>query len=251
MRLKATVAYDGTEWEGWQSQVNGKTVQDVLEKRLAFLLEEPTRIYGASRTDAGVHARGQVFHFDADWGHPLEHLLRGFRSNVPPSIQVQKLEAVEHGFHARLGARGKRYIYYFREGEASPFEWRYCWSLGRRRLDLNRMREGAKYLEGTHDFSAFAGRSPKAQDPNPVKTIYRMEVKGASPHFKIISEGSGYLYKMVRSMAGALMDVGIGKLEPADLGEILRSRERTATVQTAPARGLFLDEVFYSGEEER
>ncbi len=250
MRIKAKVAYDGTEWEGWQSQVNGKTIQDVLEKRLGYLLEVPTRIYGASRTDAGVHARGQVFHFDADWQHPLEHLLRGFRSNIPPSIQVQALEPAGSNFHARKEARGKRYIYYLREGEASPFEWRYCWSLGRRRLNLESMREGARHLEGTHDFSAFAGRSPKAQDPNPVKTIYRIEIRGECPYFEIVSEGSGYLYKMVRSMAGALIDVGIGRLEPGDLAKILHSRERTAQIRTAPARGLFLDEVFYGRKEE-
>ena len=249
MRFKGIVAYDGTDLEGWQSQINGNTVQDILEKRLEFLLETPTRIFGSGRTDAGVHARGQVFHFDGTWNHPIAHLLRGFQSNVPESIQVRSVEVVDDDFNARGSATGKRYIYHLFEGHASPFETRYCWSLGeRRKLDVEAMREGAAGLIGTHDFTAFAGTHAKNLDPNPVKTLRKLDVIREGARVRVETEGSGYMYKMVRSLAGALVHVGIGKLKPSDLGMILKSRVRTARVITAPARGLFLDQVFYDPE---
>lgn len=245
MRYKAKVAYDGTDFEGWQSQTNGNTVQDILEKRLAFLLEKPTRIYGASRTDSGVHARAQVFHFDAEWNHPLPNLVRGFRSNVPPTIQVIDVEEVPATFNARLSTRGKRYCYYLQEGYASPFDFRYTWSLGNRRLDPGAMQKAARHFLGTHDFTAFSGTAPKARDPNPVKTIERVDVQQQKDRYCIEVMGSGFLYKMVRSMVGSLVDVGTGRLQPEAIQSILNSRIRTAKVLTAPARGLFLDEIFY------
>lgn len=246
MRFKGTVAYDGTDLEGWQSQTNGNTVQDILESRLAFLLEKPTRIFGSGRTDSGVHARGQVFHFDSEWSHPVEQLLRGFQSNVPETIQVSRIEEVPETFNARSSATGKRYMYHVYEGYASPFETRYCWSLGnRRKLDCEAMRAGAVSLLGRHDFTAFAGTHAKNLDPNPVKTLWRLEVERDGPRVRVITEGSGYMYKMVRSLVGALVHVGLGKLSANSIREILESRVRTARVITAPARGLFLDEVFY------
>jgi len=245
VRIKGTVSYDGTDFEGWQSQVNGNTIQDILEKRLAFLLEKRTRIYGASRTDAGVHARGQVFHFDAEWQHRLEHLERGFQSNIPETIRIVSLEEVRPDFNARTDARGKRYIYTVTEGLASPFDVRYCWSLGKLKLDLERMQRAARHLTGKHDFSAFAGSSPGGKDPNPVKDLRLLKVEQEGKRYRITTEGSGYLYKMVRSLVGALVDVGHGRLEVDEVRDLLHGKKRTARVRTAPARGLILDEVFY------
>lgn len=248
MRFKAKVAYEGTDFEGWQSQRSGKTVQDILEKRLAFLLEKPTRIYGASRTDSGVHARAQTFHFDGEWNHSLANLLRGFRSNMPPTIQVFSVERAAADFNARLHARGKRYCYYLEEGYASPFDFRYTWSLGNREVELASMQEAAKHFLGTHDFTAFSGTAPKARDPNPVKTIEKVEVQKQEDRYTVEVVGSGFLYKMVRSMVGSLVDVGNGRLRPDEIQSILESRVRTAKVLTAPARGLFLDDVFYEDQ---
>lgn len=245
MRIKGTVAYEGTNFEGWQSQASGNTVQDILEKRLEYLLKTPTRIHGASRTDSGVHARGQVFHFDADWSHDLKYLLRGFRSNMPPGIQVLELEAVSPDFHARFHALEKRYTYYLQEGHASPFTTRYRWSLGNRELDIEAMKRGAPTLVGTHDFTAFSGTAPRARDPNPVKDLRVLEVGKTGLEYQITAVGSGFLYKMVRCLVGALVQVGMGRLKPEALAGILEKRVRTAEVPTAPARGLFLEEVVY------
>lgn len=245
IRIKGTVAYDGTDFEGWQSQRNGNTIQDILEARLAALIKKPVRIHGASRTDAGVHARAQVFHFDAPWPRPLVLLERGLRSRIPLTIQVMRVEEVDAGFHARHSAQGKRYVYTLQEGFASPFDERYRWSLGRARLDLEAMRRAAAHLVGRHDFSAFGSATARFKDPNPVKDLRVLNVDCEGEVYRVTTEGSGYLYRMVRSIVGALVDVGTGRLAPDDLREILESRTRTARVRTAPARGLFLEEVFY------
>ena len=245
MRYKAVVAYDGTDFEGWQSQVGGNTIQDILEKRLAFLLEAPTRIFGAGRTDAGVHANGQVFHFDGNWNAPPEQLVNAFRSNMPETIQVLAVEAAGDAFHAKSSATGKRYVYHLYEGYAPPTEVRFCWSLGRRRVDTERMREAVQVLIGEHDFTAFSGTRARNRDPNPVKDLRRLEVDRDGPRLRVTTEASGYMYKMVRSLVGGLVDVGTGKIGSDDVRRCLESKVRTALIPTAPARGLFLDRVFY------
>lgn len=244
-RWRASCAYDGTAFAGWQSQPSGDAVQDFIEQRLAVVMERPVRIHGAGRTDAGVHAKAQVFHFDAAWRHPAEALQRALRSGLPEGIQVFAIAPAEPEFHARFSARGKRYVYRFYEGWAPPWQVRYCWSLGRRTLDASAMQEAARLLVGTHDFTAFgANRGDDSQD-NPVKTLWRMEVIREGPCVTFTTEGSGYLYKMVRSLAGTLAQVGWGKLTPPEVGTILASRRRPVAVETAPARGLWLEEVFY------
>lgn len=245
IRIKGVVAYDGTDFAGWQSQKNGNAIQDILEKRLALILKKAVRIHGASRTDAGVHAEGQVFHFDAEWPRRLAFLERGMRSQIPSAIQVLRLEEVEPEFHARRSATGKRYVYHLQEGDATPFLTRYRWSVGKTRLDAGRMQQAAVHLLGRHDFSAFGSATARFQDPNPVKEIHVLQVQQDGAVFRIITEGSGYLYRMVRSIAGALVDVGSGRLPPDAMKDILESRRRTALVRTAPARGLCLERVFY------
>lgn len=245
MRWKCVVAYDGTDFEGWQSQVTGRAIQDVIERRLEFLLEKPTRIFCAGRTDSGVHARGQVFHFDGEWKHPVEYLHRALRSNIPESIQILSVEAAPDHFNALTSATGKRYAYYMVEGQASPFETRYCWSLGKMRVDDEAMRAAAAHLVGRHNFLAFAGNPGRDGDPNPVKHLRRLDVQRVGPRVTVVTEGSGYLYKMVRSLVGALVEVGRGNLPVNEIPIILASQVRTARVVTAPARGLFLEQVFY------
>ena len=246
MRWKATVAYDGTDFHGWQSQVGGNTVQDMLEGRLRIVLRTPTRIHGSGRTDSGVHARGQVFHFDARWTHPKDHLMRALRTGLPASIQVRSVTPVSNSFHARYSAVGKRYIYHLYEGYAPPHENRYCWSLKNRRVDRASMRAAARMLIGLHDFSAFASQRGDRSEENPVKDLRRLDITGRGPRIRLVTEATGYLYKMVRALTGALVDVGIGKLTPADLDRALKSGKRTALIQTAPPQGLFLDRVFYT-----
>ena len=245
MRWKCTVAYDGTGFYGWQSQPGGNTIQDILEKRLKTLFGQPIRIHGSGRTDSGVHAKGQVFHFDGSWTNPRTDLLNALRSGLPESIQITAVSKISNNFHARHAATGKRYVYLLCEGFAPPMETRFYWSLGRRKVDLERMKLAAAHLLGRHDFSAFGASRGDGSTENPVKDVRRLQITRRGRRIRITTEASGFLYKMARSLVGALVDVGTGKLSPAEVQQILKSRKRTAWVVTAPARGLCLQKVFY------
>jgi len=245
-RWKVKCAYDGTDFQGWQSQVSNNAIQDVIETRLEEIFKTPVRIHGSGRTDAGVHAKGQVFHFDADWEHSPKKLHTALKLKIPPSIQIVTLVKASRDFHARFSAKGKRYAYQLFLGYAPPTETRYYWSLGERDLDIDAMQRAAKYLLGKHDFSAFAAATRRGETQgSPVKEIWRLDITKKGPRIRIVTEGSGYLYKMVRSIVGALVDVGIGKLTPSQVKEILSSKKRTRTVVTAPPQGLFLEKVDY------
>ncbi|WP_082780766.1 tRNA pseudouridine(38-40) synthase TruA [Cephaloticoccus primus] len=242
-RWKCVCAYDGTGFAGWQSQARGLAIQDVIEARLAAIFGRALRITGSGRTDAGVHALGQVFHFDAAWAHGEEKLLLALRSGLPPAIQIKSARPVQPSFHARFQATGKRYEYRLHLGDADPFTRPYCWTLFRP-LDVGAMRAAAARLLGRHDFRAFTALNGPAREDT-VRTLRRLDVIQRGAQLRIVCEGDGFLYKMVRSLVGALVSVGEGKLSAADLAAILASRRRTAAVQTAPAQGLFLMKVFY------
>lgn len=242
-RWKCICAYDGTSFAGWQSQAGGRAIQDVIEARLAQIFKTPLRIHGSGRTDSGVHARAQVFHFDAAWPHATEKLLAAFRVGLPAAIQIKSVRAVATGFHSRFDATGKRYDYYVHLGDADPFTRPYCWTFFRP-LDVAAMQAAAAGLRGKHDFRAFTAlNGPEREDT--VRDVRRLEVTRHGRRIHLTAEADGFLYKMVRSLAGVLVTVGEGKLTPADVRKILHSRERTAAVQTAPAQGLFLTKVFY------
>ncbi len=244
-RWKAWCAYEGTTLYGWQSQVGGNTVQDFIEARLAEIFKCPVRIHGSGRTDSGVHARAQIFHFDAAWSHPVEYLERALRTGLPGSIQVYRVRRVSGTFHARYSAVGKRYRYYMEEGHPRPWERNYCWGLGQRKLDTGSMREAASRLLGVHDFSAFGARRGGDSEDNPVKDLRLLEVVRRGRKIILTTEASGYLYKMVRSLTGTLVEVGLGKMSPEEVAEMLESRQRTHLVPTAPACGLWLERVYY------
>lgn len=242
-RWKAVCAYDGTHFAGWQSQARGVAIQDVIEARLAAVLKRAVRIHGSGRTDAGVHARGQVFHFDAEWPHGEQKLLIALRTGLPPGIQIKSAKIVRADFHARFQATGKRYEYQVHLGDADPFTRPYCWMVFRE-LDIEAMRAAAKHLCGRHDFRAFTALNGPEKDDT-VRTIRKLDVIKRGRLVRIVAEGDGFLYKMVRSLAGLLVSVGEGKVTPDEVDRILKSRRRTEVVQTAPAQGLFLVKVFY------
>ena len=245
-RFVCTVAYDGTDYHGWQMQAGERTVQSVIEKRLAEIMRAPVRIHGSGRTDAGVHAIGQVFHFNASWRHGLDTLQRALRTGLPRSIQITSTKLARPGFHARFSARGKRYRYHFYEGFAPPMATRYCYSLGTRRLDMQAMQEAASGLLGVHDFSAFGGRQYEDFElENPVKDLRRLDVIRRGMFVDIVTEASGYLYKMVRRLSGGLMQVGLGKMTPDELLAYRDARKRLAIVPAVPAPGLVMEQVFY------
>ena len=245
MRWKCTCAYDGSSFNGWQKQPNRESVQDQLEEVLQSIFRRQVRTIGAGRTDAGVHARGQVFHFDADWRHGGDALLQSLRVSLPPAISPRKVTAVPPSFHAHLSAKGKRYLYRICKGWALPEYVAYAHSLKDRTVNLTAMKEAAVHFLGTHDFSAFAANRGNGDTEPSVKTIWRADWAEKPTELHFVVEGGGFLYKMVRSMVGALIDVGYGKMDPAEIRSILASRKRTARVVSAPAHGLCLEKVFY------
>jgi tRNA pseudouridine38-40 synthase len=242
-RWKCVCAYDGGGFAGWQSQVGGTAVQDVIERRLAEIAGQPIRIHGSGRTDAGVHACGQVFHFDAAWRHDPAKLVAALRTGLPPAIQIRSIRPAPAGFHARFGASGKRYEYRLHLGDADPFTRPYVWSVWRP-LDLAAMQGAAARLQGTHDFRAFAAlNGPPREDT--VRTLRRLAVTRRGRLVRIVAEADGFLYKMVRSLTGVLVAVGEGRLTPEAVQSLLESARRTPAVHTAPPQGLFLMRVFY------
>jgi tRNA pseudouridine38-40 synthase len=242
-RWKCTCAYDGTTFAGWQSQAGGRAIQDVIEARLQAILGEPVRIHGSGRTDAGVHAQGQVFHFDAAWRHGPEKLLAAFRSGLPPQIQVFAVRVAAPHFHARFDATGKRYTYHVHLGDPDPFKRPYCWAVFRP-LDVKAMQAAATVLQGRHDFRALTAlNGPEREDT--VRDLRRLDVTKRGREIRITGEADGFLYKMMRSLAGVLVAAGEGRLTATDVARILASRTRTAAVQTAPPGGLFMTKVFY------
>lgn len=242
-RWKCVCAYDGTAFAGWQSQAGGTAIQDVIEARLVQIFKQQLRIHGSGRTDAGVHAHGQVFHFDATWSHAPEKLLAAFRTVLPPAIQIKTIRAVGADFHARFSATGKRYDYHVHLGDADPFTRPYCWTVFKP-LDVAAMQSAATVLLGRHDFRAFTALNGTERE-DAIRELRRLDVVQRGRRLRITTESSGFLYKMVRSLAGVLVAVGEGKLSVPDVRAILHARTRIPAVQTAPPQGLFLTKVFY------
>ena len=245
MRWKCTCAYDGTDFEGWQRQPSGTAVQNLVEVALAQIFGRPIQIQGSGRTDAGVHARGQCFHFDADWAHSPDKLVRALHSTLPSVIRIHSVRQVSDRFHARFSAKGKRYLYRYYLGRANPLEDRYVWACRDLPVNIEAMQAAASALIGEHDFTAYSATHAKDNDPNPIKEVTRLALKQNGKHLRLEAEGSGFLYRMVRSFAGALYAVGRGRLTAVDIAQILQSKQRTHRIVTAPAKGLSLDKVFY------
>jgi len=245
-RWKCVCAYDGGGFSGWQSQPKGTAIQDVIESRLADVLGGPTRIHGSGRTDSGVHANGQVFHFDAVWPHGPEKLAAALRHRLAKAIQIVSVRRTSPDFHARFSATGKSYFYHIHLGDADPFIRPYCWAI-LKPLDIDAISAAAGVLEGRHDFKAFSalnGREPD-EASGTVRDLRRFEVSVRGRRIRIEAEADGFLYKMVRSLVGAVVAVGEGKLTLGEIRSIRSSGVRTAAIQTAPAQGLFLQRVLY------
>lgn len=246
MTLKLTIEYVGTAYHGWQIQPGVPTVQGILQERLAVILRESVRINGAARTDAGVHAEGQVASLVTNAALEPRRLLRSLNALLPGDIAVRSVEAVSDRFHARHSALGRTYRYQVVEGgSVSPFLAGFS-AHAPHRLDLTAMEEAAALLVGRRDFSSFRA----AGDPSDssVKEIRRssMARDGSRPellHYTV--EASSFLQYMVRNIAGTLLEVGRGRLAPTEMARILEARDRRLAGPTAPARGLFLVRVQY------
>ena len=247
-RFKLIVEYDGTDYCGWQRQINGPSVQQVLEETLSRLTGETIAVTGSSRTDAGVHAMGLCAHFDSATRIPPEKIAFALNTMLPPDIRVRESGKAPEGFHARYSACGKVYRYRF-------FNSRHDCAIGRQyaahvplQLDVERMNEEAQALCGTHDFEAFAASGSVVKST--VRTIYRVQVRRLGDEVELLVLGDGFLYNMVRIIAGTLMEVGTGKREPGAIAKAIETRDRLALGQTAPAKGLTLMRVLYGGDED-
>ena len=247
-RFYLIVEYDGTAYCGWQRQINGPSVQQTLEEALARLTGESISVAGSSRTDAGVHAMGLCAHFDSATRIPAEKIAFALNTMLPEDIRIRESGPAPEGFHARYSAAGKVYRYRF-------YNSRHDCAIGRQYaahvplvLDERRMHEEAQALCGTHDFAAFAASGSVAKST--VRTIYRVQVMRRGDEVELMILGDGFLYNMVRIIAGTLMEVGTGKRAPGAISTAIETGDRLALGQTAPAKGLTLMRVLYGGEEE-
>lgn len=243
-RIHLTVEYDGTNYAGWQRQSNALAVQQVIEEALARLTGERVVLHGASRTDAGVHALGQCAHFDTDSRIPGEKFSYAVNTMLPPDIRIRHSQEVPESFHARFSARGKRYRYLFYDAPHAGALNRLTHAHSIYPLDDGRMRREALALLGTHDFAAFAASGSVVRDT--VRTLWRADVTRNGNDVMLIVEGNGFLYNMVRIIAGTLRDIGSGKLESGALARAIDTGNRLDLGVTAPAHGLTLMEVFYT-----
>lgn len=242
-RVKLIVAYDGTNYCGWQIQPNGLSIQEVLEKHLSELLKEDIRIVGASRTDAGVHSLGNVAAFNTNARMPAARISFALNTRLPADIRIQDSVEVPMEFHPRFANTVKTYEYrIFNRRFPDPTKRLYSFFYYYP-LDVERMREGAKYLVGEHDFKSFCTAKPEVE--NTVRTIYSLDITREEDMITLRIMGNGFLYNMVRIITGTLLRVGGGMLEPEDVDRILKARDRNQAGETARPEGLTLVNIKY------
>ena len=243
-RYRIDIAYDGTAYAGWQVQPNGVTVQEKLEQALFELTRQRTKVHGSGRTDQGVHARAQVAHFDLADARDPKALAKGLNALLPGDIRVSRPARADVAFHARRSAVSKEYRYFIWNAENVPPFLRLYRTRVKNRLDVGAMQQAADRLCGRHDFAAFTA-NPNRPVESTVRTLHELRVARRGSEITIAAVGEGFLYKMVRSLAGFLIRAGEGTICPSETGTILSSRRRTARVETAPPEGLFLWHVTY------
>jgi len=259
--VRLTVSYDGTRFVGWQRQSEGDSIQGLLEEALGRFEGVPVTVHGAGRTDAGVHALGQVASVQLTCVHPPEALLRGLNASLPPEVRVTAVEDAAPDFHARFSARSKTYRYVMRNAPiVSPFERAYVWHIPEP-LDVEAMQTAAAMLVGTHDFAAFGSAGGEVKDT--IRTIIRSEIRvfhasheprtnhqppTANHQPELLAyevAGTGFLRQMVRAIVGTLVEIGRGGRPAASMSALVAGRSRAAAGATAPPHGLFLVGVDY------
>jgi tRNA pseudouridine38-40 synthase len=243
--VKLVLEYDGTRYVGWQVQPNGPSVQAEVERALATLHKAARRVVAAGRTDAGVHARGQVVSFPEEHPLPTGAYVRGMNALLPGDIAVRSADLEPDGFDARRSARGKRYRYVIENSPTrAPLGRLQAWQLFEP-LDVASMRGGAAHLRGRHDFAAF--QAADCASGHAVREVRRLDVEGeAGGRIEFTVEATAFVKHMIRNFVGTLVEVGRGKHPPDWVAEVLTSRDRARAGMTAPPQGLFLEEVFYA-----
>jgi tRNA pseudouridine38-40 synthase len=243
VNIKLTVEYDGTNYHGWQIQPNGQSIQAVLEGAVSTFLGKHSRIIGSGRTDAGVHALGQVVNFFSDKDFEPHRIRRALNALTPQDITIKEVEVVSDSFDARRDARSRVYEYHIlNRPTASPFHLNRTWHL-HEPLDVNAMREAIPCLIGEHDFTSFRGAGCESE--HPIRKVYRTSLEQRGELVVYTIEATAFLRHMVRNIVGTLVQVGHGLRTPQSFSKLLEARDRTQAGPTAPPQGLFLIEVKY------
>lgn len=243
MRYKVTLSYDGNNYCGFQSQINAKTIQDVVEDVLTTIFREKIRIVMSSRTDAGVHAKGQVFHFDSEIKKDLDKLKYSINCLLPKDIHADKVQTVSDNFHARYSVKNKTYEYLINVGEYDVFLDGYAYQC-HYKLDLDLMKKGAELFIGTHDFTSFNTSNLK-EYPNQVRTISEFKITKKKDLIKIRVTSTGFLRNMVRIMVGTLIDLARGKKSLDDVKDMLENPSKSTRRYNADPNGLYLIKIRY------
>ena len=247
VKLRLVIAYDGTDYAGWQVQTSGTGIQELVEKALGEIIPGLHRLHSSSRTDAGVHAEGMVAHVElprARFRLTMRKVVLALNAKLPEDIRVVSAARVSARFHARFDASGKQYRYkVWNHPALNPLLRRYAWHVPQQ-LDLQAMRTAAQKLEGKHDFRSFAATHNYAI-ADTVRTLHRVRIQRSGPLLTFVIEGDGFLYKMCRGLVGTLIQVGRGRFTPEQMGEMLRAKDRRVAGMSAPACGLVLSKVFY------
>jgi tRNA pseudouridine38-40 synthase len=243
MRYQVLLSYNGTNYAGWQIQPNVLSIQQVIQDILSAMHRHPVLIVGSGRTDAGVHALRQSFHFDTDMPLTEDVWLRALNAQLPKDIIVREVTQVPDTFHARFSVVSKRYDYLVNTGAYDPLHYNLEYQLNRG-LDVDAMRQGAQILSGTHDFASFCANS-FAEIPDQTRTVSRIDILQEESRIRFILEGNGFLRYMVRMLVGNLIDVGLHRITVEELTSILEKKDKTATSSIVPACGLYLVRVDY------
>ena len=243
MRYKITFSYDGTNFNGYQVQPKLRTVQGELEKAVSYLNKQTmTQVVASGRTDKGVHALGQVAHFDLKIDNTLYKIKRGLNSNLPDDIHVIDVEAVKDSFHARFSVKKKEYIYKINLGEYDPINRNYIYQYNNE-LDIDSMNKAIKLFLGTHDFTSFVPTEDLKEDP--VRTVYKANIKRNKDILEISFQADGFMKYQVRNMVGLLLTIGEGKKKISDVEKIINNKNRSQKFKTASPVGLYLRKVWY------
>lgn len=243
MRYKVTMSYDGNNYAGFQSQINALAIQDVIEKCILRVFKENIRIVMSSRTDAGVHAKAQVFHFDSEKQKDLDKLKYSFNCLLPEDMHVLKVESVSDDFHARFSVKQKTYEYIINNGEYDVFLNGYAYQCYYE-LDIDLIKKGAELFEGKHDFTSFNTSSLK-EYPNQVREIKQFKIIKKKDLLIIRVTASGFLRNMVRIMVGTLIELGRGKRTLADVKDMLEHPSKSTRRYNADPHGLYLINIKY------
>ncbi len=242
--IRLVIEYDGKDFNGWQKQPDKLNIQGTIEKAIEQITKETVELNASGRTDAGVHALGQVANFKTNSEIPIEKMAIAINTNLKRSIRIKSAEEVEERFHSRISCKKKTYRYIINNSEYGTAIYRNLETHIPMKLDVKKMQEAAKYFEGEHDFKAFKASGTSSK--NSVRKIYKAEVK-SMPENKIYIEltGSGFLYNMVRIISGTLVDVGVGKIKPEEIKDIIKKGKRELAGKTLPPQGLYLVNVEY------